>query len=267
MKEIWKDVPGYGGVYQFSNQERMRTTDHYDAANRFFSGRIMKPHIMKGCKIYQLYKNNKRKDWNVKKLKSILFPDDIVSDSVWKPVVGFEKYYEVNEFGIVRSLEYEEFVNGCYVHRYPKILKQHINQDGYYMVKFRDNKNHSVHRIVAEAFIRKIDAGFEVDHIDGNRTNNHYKNLRVVTHQQNIQHTIELGNRLVGNTRGKNYNAKPVKIISSNNTSHCFECMMDACEYIKGEKNIKTSVVSMLGSMRAAVKRGSKYFGYDIIFI
>ena len=267
MEELWKDVPGYDGVYQFSNMGRMRTTDHYDAANRFFKGKIMKPHVTKSNISYQLYKNNIKKDWNVKKLNCLLFPQECDSIEEWRPVVGFEKYYEVSESGKIRSLEYDEIVNGIHVHRYPKELKQYLNQDGYYMTKLRDNKRHSIHRLVAEAFIGTTDSSLEVDHIDGNRTNNHYTNLRFVTHRENIQHTIELGNRLVGNTRSKNYNAKPVKLIDEYGSEHCFDCMMDACGYIKNNHNIPTSIEGMLGSLRSAYRKDRPYFGYRLEYL
>lgn len=56
MEEIWKDVPGYEGVYQFSNLDRLRTVDHYDAANRFFKGKILKCQTIRKVKSYNLYK-------------------------------------------------------------------------------------------------------------------------------------------------------------------------------------------------------------------
>lgn len=59
VNEIWKDVPGYNGLYQYSSLERMRITDHYDAANRFFSGKIMKPHISGNTISYSLVKEKK----------------------------------------------------------------------------------------------------------------------------------------------------------------------------------------------------------------
>ena len=49
-------------------------------------------------------------------------------------------------------------------------------------------KNHSVHRLVAEHFIRKpaSDTKLQVDHIDNDKLNNVVSNLRWVSCQQNI---------------------------------------------------------------------------------
>ena len=44
-----------------------------------------------------------------------------------------------------------------------------------------------VHRLVAEAFIGPRPAGMDIDHVDGNRSNNHYTNLEYVTHSENLK--------------------------------------------------------------------------------
>ena len=73
------------------------------------------------------------------------------------------------------------------------------NNSGYLMVTDRDRdaktKNYYVHRIVAEAFIGEIPKGMAVNHIDGDKTNNHIRNLEIITYSENIRHADANGLR------------------------------------------------------------------------
>lgn len=50
----------------------------------------------------------------------------------------------------------------------------------------------SVHRLVAQAFIPNINNAPCINHIDGNKDNNHYSNLEWCTNQQNMNHRYEV---------------------------------------------------------------------------
>ena len=66
-----------------------------------------------------------------------------------------------------------------------------IPKKGYYQFK----KNYSVHRVVADVYIPNPDNKPEVNHIDGDKLNNHVDNLEWVTHQENIQASYDTGQR------------------------------------------------------------------------
>jgi hypothetical protein len=62
---------------------------------------------------------------------------------------------------------------------------QNLLWDGYkYYARY-------VHRLVAKAFIGNID-GFQVDHLDNDRTNNHVDNLEWVTTRENQLHVRDV---------------------------------------------------------------------------
>lgn len=62
-------------------------------------------------------------------------------------------------------------------------VKQFPDKDGYMKVALTQSKtiNRLVHRLVYEAFVGPIPPGWTVDHIDDDKTNNHYKNLQALT--------------------------------------------------------------------------------------
>jgi hypothetical protein len=75
------------------------------------------------------------------------------------------------------------------------LLKQN-NNNGYMQVwltnPFNKKKRwHYVHRLVAQLFVDNPLSKKEVNHIDGDKSNNHWSNLEWVTHAENIQHMFD----------------------------------------------------------------------------
>ena len=93
--------------------------------------------------------------------------------------------YEVSSFGRVRSKDrWVCYSNG--VRRFYKgvMLSQGLTGNGYYCVVFPRKTTWTVHRLMALAFL-EIKNGQDIDHSDGNKTNNMLSNLRVCSRGQN----------------------------------------------------------------------------------
>ena len=77
-----------------------------------------------------------------------------------------------------------------------RLVKQQISNVGYLRVElWRDGigRKYSVHRLVAEAFVLNPDGHTEVNHLDGDKTNNHASNLEWTTRSGNQKHAYRLG--------------------------------------------------------------------------
>ena len=142
----------------------------------------------------------------------------------WKDIPAYQGKYQVSNLDNVKSLNYNRTGK-------EKILKPMENRGNYLMAvlyKDRKRKAYSVHRLVAEAFIPKIDGKNQVDHIDSNRQNNNVNNLRWCTIAENHnfdlyrKHRSEVmkgkKNPMYGKTGALNRNSKAVLYLENGQT-------------------------------------------------
>ena len=122
---------------------------------------------------------------------------------IWKPVIGYEGLYEVSNLGRVKSLNYNHTGN-------EGILKTIGTTGHYQQVNLWKNRTDSwplVHRLVWCSFNQcDIPEGYQIDHIDGNPSNNCFENLRCVTPKENLENPITI--QRLKETREKMYNAE-----------------------------------------------------------
>jgi hypothetical protein len=115
------------------------------------------------------------------------------------PIPGFEAYYGITRQGDVFSFPR---VDARGHQRNGKWLKHIPDGDGYPRVHLCVDgvrRKWQIHRLVAITFIPNPDGKPEVNHKDGNKKNNDFKNLEWATTQENFIHALRHG--LVVNLR------------------------------------------------------------------
>lgn len=120
----------------------------------------------------------------------------------WVDIPQWELRYEISEYGDVRSKDMQvKAKNGAVAVRKGRVLAPVRKNNGYLCVTLTDGVNRpqiAIHRLVARAFIGECPIGLHVLHGDGDKTNNHFTNLRYGTPADNHEDTKKHGHRLYG---------------------------------------------------------------------
>ena len=126
--------------------------------------------------------------------------------------------YEVSTFGNVRRTDNK------------RPLTPGANARGYAVVHLRtgieskNGKTVKVHNLIADTFLEPgRPEQIEVDHQDRNRMNNYYKNLRWVTHKENIKNTKSIRRQRV-------YMDRPALVLLDKNTHELIQEFKDLAE-------------------------------------
>lgn len=123
----------------------------------------------------------------------------------WKAIQGYERYYEVSNTGLVRSLDRivteqngkRRFLKG-HMMKLSENRSKNRQGDGYLVVNLR--KNHKsyvvpVHVIVARAFLENPNNYPTVNHKNGKKHDNYVSNLEWTTYGENNLHALNTGLR------------------------------------------------------------------------
>lgn len=115
----------------------------------------------------------------------------------WRPVVGWQGYYEVSRYGAVRSVDRTvQTKNGGTARMKGREIKFALSEWGYrrvFLSRDSTGSTRPIHILVAEAFLGPRPDGLICCHKDGNKENNCADNLRWDTHASNSADAIAHG--------------------------------------------------------------------------
>ena len=106
----------------------------------------------------------------------------------WKDIDDMNGYYQISNLGNVKSfitLKQNKKENG-------QILKPYKITKGYFAVSLF-KKDYRIHQLVAKHFIPNPNNLPQVNHIDGDKSNNKVENLEWVTNRENVTHFFKSG--------------------------------------------------------------------------
>lgn len=153
---------------------------------------------------------------------------------VWKPVKGFEGFYEISNYGRVKSKERYVLCKNKPTKIKGKILKFGINSSGYcFVIMVKDNirKMHLVHRLVAEHFIPNVNNLPQINHIDENKENNHVSNLEWCTAKYNVNYGMrsqKVSEKLRGRYNREDISKKIKQLSKEGMLIHIFPSIREA---------------------------------------
>lgn len=125
-----------------------------------------------------------------------------MNEIVWKTVNGFEDY-EVSNNGVVRRIRYNNNGNNAQ-YKLPYYIKPRFDEDGYVryaLCKNRKIKHIFAHKLVALHFIPNPENKSQINHKDGDKTNNCVDNLEWCTPRENNLHALKFGLRDMKNNK------------------------------------------------------------------
>ena len=115
-------------------------------------------------------------------------------EEIWKPIEGYENYYEISNKGRLRSVDrVVQDKNGVKMPIKGRLIKCGTCQGYkiYNLYKGGKYKSVRIHRLVAQAFIPNPENKSDVNHKDFDRSNNCVENLEWTTRQENCKWSSE----------------------------------------------------------------------------
>ena len=172
---------------------------------------------------------------------------------LFKDIKGYEGLYQVSNMGTVKSLNYAKTKKA-------KSLKLKKSNNGYVSVQLKHRgKMQSVHRLVAGHFIDNPDDKPQVNHLNGNKSDNRAINLEWCTQSENMIHAYRNGLQISKGLKGGLH--PRAKIVIRTSMYGAEKRYPSTADVVKDGFNRKSVIRVCQGGRR---KHKNYYWSYDV---
>lgn len=167
-------------------------------------------------------------------------------NEIWVQIDGCNGYY-ISNLGRVKADEVKTRFGKQYKTYPERFIKTYPTPTGYQYLKISINGKLTtliLHRLVALYFVSNPKSKLQVNHIDGDKDNNHFLNLEWMTASENLKHARDLG---LNNSIG--YNNKMAKFSESQIID--IRKSKDTVTKIAEHYNVSLAIISRIRSLKS----------------
>ena len=146
------------------------------------------------------------------------------------------KYYEYKRLSKLQNYQRCKIINN----KTNKELKPRIDKYGYYKVLLSYNgivKEKSVHRLLAFAYLPNPENKCDVNHIDGNKSNNNLSNLEWATRSENVKHAFKNKLKIITNKQRILLKERSSKKVLNTKTGILYNSAVEASKLLEINEN------------------------------
>ena len=163
---------------------------------------------------------------------------------MWRVVEEFPDYL-IDEYGNIFKIHGK---------RKYKMMKSKVDKDGYLYIGLRNNNGRyfrRIHQLVAKAYIKNPNNELIVNHIDGNKQNNHFTNLEWCDVAYNTKYSYEKLGR-----KGNHTTDIFCALIVDNEIVAYFSNIKEAANYASDHYGVsKSSLISYYKSKNIRIEK------------